>query len=813
MKRNSKHKKQNRILGIVSAILMGSFSVQAMPIQASAKQSIVTDALSQNGISINANHFTYFYLKDDYADLLTIPEELIGDNQIKVTGYQFPEFRIMSGNALTLDSYGNFGQAVYAFGETKSGSSIVDVVCGDVTFEVTVDVVDYADYYVQQVVDSYIDEHITDSMTTYEKVEEACKFVASYDYGADASMYGMILCGYGDCWAATDTICYFCDKLGIPAVAHHEPNSISSTHYNALVQIDGINYIAEAGYSGTAPRSYSLSKLVPYTELSDGTICLNSYTGWDAESFDIPSEYEGKTVTKIGDEAFAYCKNLKQVTIPDTITEIGEKAFENSGLTSVEIPASVKKIGKQAFSDCDDLERVTMHSDAECGYSVFYSCGSLEEFTFPENMQTLNLGFFADCYAYRNIILPDSLTFIDSQAFRSYYTNTRNMYIPPSVTEIHEDAFYNTTNGLTIYGKAGSYAELFASDHSIAFQAVSSSAEMPRITLEELAPTSGSCGEKANWNLDTETGILTISGTGPMSDYESYSNQPWVGRRSQIKKIVLEEGITRIGDYSFMYCSSATDFELPSTLESIGRNVFWNTAATSIELPQNIKSIGYFSFMCSSIEKITFPSGARLSGGVFQSGEHLFSAEFEKGITYIPYNMFNGAYVLNHVVIPDSVTSIDEYSFCECKSLSNIVIPSSVETISNNAFYMCDNLKYVFIPETVKSIGDHAFGYSDYDDETDTYIKQEDFIIYGFAETAAETYANENNITFIALKDVKGDVNADGTFNVADVVLLQKWLLDVPDTHLQNWKAADFCEDNILNSFDICLMKRKLIYG
>ena len=62
-----------------------------------------------------------------------------------------------------------------------------------------------------------------------------------------------------------------------------------------------------------------------------------------------------------------------------------------------------------------------------------------------------------------------------------------------------------------------------------------------------------------------------------------------------------------------------------------------------------------------------------------------------------------------------------------------------------------------------------------------------------------------------AVSFVKGDVNADGDFNVSDVVLLQKWLLAVPDTHLANWKAADFCEDERLNVFDLCLMKRELI--
>ena len=58
-----------------------------------------------------------------------------------------------------------------------------------------------------------------------------------------------------------------------------------------------------------------------------------------------------------------------------------------------------------------------------------------------------------------------------------------------------------------------------------------------------------------------------------------------------------------------------------------------------------------------------------------------------------------------------------------------------------------------------------------------------------------------------------GDVNADGKFDIADVVLLQKWLLAVPDTKLADWKAADLYDDNRLDVFDLCMMKRKLISG
>ena len=79
-------------------------------------------------------------------------------------------------------------------------------------------------------------------------------------------------------------------------------------------------------------------------------------------------------------------------------------------------------------------------------------------------------------------------------------------------------------------------------------------------------------------------------------------------------------------------------------------------------------------------------------------------------------------------------------------------------------------------------------------------------------ETGNGTYTVNDDLTIVEADTfVMGDVNADGSFNVSDVVLLQKWLLAVPDMHLANWKAADFCEDERLDVFDLCLMKRELI--
>ena len=135
-----------------------------------------------------------------------------------------------------------------------------------------------------------------------------------------------------------------------------------------------------------------------------------------------------------------------------------------------------------------------------------------------------------------------------------------------------------------------------------------------------------------------------------------------------------------------------------------------------------------------------------------------------------------------------------------------INIPDSVTEIGRYAFSGCDSLERIWIPESVVDIEDYAMGY------TGSKVS-EILTIYGNSGSAAESYANKNNISFVAISSetVAGDVNNDGSFTIADVVLMQKWLLSESDTILENWKAGDLCEDNIINVFDLCMMKQKII--
>lgn len=169
-----------------------------------------------------------------------------------------------------------------------------------------------------------------------------------------------------------------------------------------------------------------------------------------------------------------------------------------------------------------------------------------------------------------------------------------------------------------------------------------------------------------------------------------------------------------------------------------------------------------------------------------------------------------------------AITKLSERAFFACKNANRTIeIPETVTIIERECFLgvIGDGFIDYILPSSVVSIGEYALGYTCYEDQSDGCIiydrieKLSGVTIHGFPGTIAETYAKVNGFTFISIEDdiASGDVNDDGSFGVSDVVLFQKWLLAIPDATLENWKAADYNNDNIFNVFDLCLMKRALI--
>ena len=195
-----------------------------------------------------------------------------------------------------------------------------------------------------------------------------------------------------------------------------------------------------------------------------------------------------------------------------------------------------------------------------------------------------------------------------------------------------------------------------------------------------------------------------------------------------------------------------------------------------------------------------------IGNSAFYDCESLTSLNIPNTVTSIGSSLASGCTALTNITLGGSITTIPSNSFYDCSALEKVIIPDSVTTIERYAFYRCDSLEKIWIPESVVTMENGSVG------NLGGSIS-EILTIYGKAGSTAETYATENGIAFVDISDtiIMGDVNNDGNITIADAVLLQKWLLSVPNTTLPNWKAADLCKDERLNVFDLCLLKQMLI--
>jgi hypothetical protein len=194
-------------------------------------------------------------------------------------------------------------------------------------------------------------------------------------------------------------------------------------------------------------------------------------------------------------------------------------------------------------------------------------------------------------------------------------------------------------------------------------------------------------------------------------------------------------------------------------------------------------------------------------------------------VTHISRFAFVHCISLETVNMPSALYSIEQYAFYDCPLLQGVKLPENLNIIEERAFYGCDSITEVTIPEACKSVGDYAFMDCENRDSitvtgNDTifgsrsmgyvyengYTIKDGFFIDADSGTAV-TYAQENGIQL--KKDIiHGDVNSDGSFSIADAVMLQKWIISAGD--ITDIYAADLNKDEKVNIADLCLMKAML---
>lgn len=213
----------------------------------------------------------------------------------------------------------------------------------------------------------------------------------------------------------------------------------------------------------------------------------------------------------------------------------------------------------------------------------------------------------------------------------------------------------------------------------------------------------GKCGNNVTYSFDTETGVLTISGTGDMTDYWNIQS-PFYYNNS-LKSVIIESGITSIGNYLFYVCKNLTSVTIPNSVTKIGFSAFNSCESlTSVTIPNTVTSIGNSAFDgCTNLTSVTIPTGViGVGNSTFKNCESLTSITIPDNVTYIGESAFFGCDGLTSLTIPNSVTSIDNYAFSYCTNLTHVKIPNSVTKIGDDAFKSCDSMFWVDYGGTIE---------------------------------------------------------------------------------------------------------------
>lgn len=347
--------------------------------------------------------------------------------------------------------------------------------------------------------------------------------------------------------------------------------------------VNGLIWILPQDYEGYGDSYY-------YSYLDDGTIELEKYDGKISEEIVIPQSINGKTVSVIGKNLFSNQSQLKNVIIPDSVTEIGWCAFENcTGLKSIAFPKLLQNIGGSSFSGCTGLTNIVI----------------------PNSVKSIYGGAFEGCTGLTNVVIGNGVTNIGVEAF-SGCKKLVSLTIGESVKTIGYEAFARCSSLSELYFNAKNCDD-FENDYSVGwgtrssagiFYCSSGKTDGIRVTFGknvERVPAKLFRGQHDSSSV-YDVGLPKLYSV----DFENGSICREIGaqafRGTSLKTVKLSNKITKIADMAFDGCSSLSSINIPQGVTTIGLGAFRGNALTTISIPKSVISIGSMAFAkCRSL--------------------------------------------------------------------------------------------------------------------------------------------------------------------------------------------------------------------
>ena len=284
----------------------------------------------------------------------------------------------------------------------------------------------------------------------------------------------------------------------------------------------------------------------------DNCVIIQCDTAIDGE-LTIPESINGKKVTAIADKAFAKCKNLVKVVIPQTLTSIGKEAFSGcTGLIEVEMGDSVTAIGNALFSQCYKLENVKLSAGISCiAEKMFYLCENLTYVNMPLSAEYIGENAFFGCKSLKSLIISNGVSSISARAFANCDSLER-IYIPPTVEIICEDAFEKCIALNTVY---------YQGDEND-FNNISVSTGNERLIIASFDSNHVHLPENTTVIYSSDCVNSGRSKWSCICDYEQYDEIAATGHTSGMWETILEP-TTETEGKKIKKCTDGTDCHMP----------------------------------------------------------------------------------------------------------------------------------------------------------------------------------------------------------------------------------------------------------